>query len=72
LSKSQNNAKKNKKKNLTNSTNPNERTTTNYNINIKIFDNLVEKKRLDPSEDNNEVYILDSSKALLKLNDDIL
>ena len=71
-SKSQNSAKKNIKKNLTNPNNPNERTTTNYNINNKIFDNLTEKKKLDPSEDNNEVYILDPSKALLKLNDELI
>ena len=71
-SKSQNSAKKNIKKNLTNPNNPNERSTTNYNINKKIFDNLIEKKRLDPSEDNNEVYILDPSKALLKLNDELI
>ena len=64
--------KKNIKKNLTNPNNPNERTTTNYNINNKIFDNLTEKKKLDPSEDNNEVYILDPSKALLKLNDELI
>ena len=71
-SKSQNSAKKNIKKNLTNPNNPNERSTTNYNINKKIFGNLIEKKRLDPSEDNNEVYILDPSKALLKLNDELI
>ena len=71
-SKSQNSAKKNIKKNLTNPNNPNERTTTNCNINNKIFDNLTEKKKLDPSEDNNEVYILDPSKALLKLNDELI
>ena len=71
-SKSQNSAKKNIKKNLTNPNNPNERTTTNYNINNKIFDNLTEKKKLDPSADNNEVYILDPSKALLKLNDELI
>ncbi len=70
-SKSQNSSKKNSKKNYTNPTNPNER-TTNFNINKKIFDNLIEKKKNDISEENNEVYILDPSKALLKLNDELL
>ena len=71
-SKSQNNPKKNGKKNYTNPTNPNERTTTNYNINKKIFTNLVEKNKKENIEDTNEVYILDPSKALLKLNDELL
>ena len=70
-SKSHNSAKNITKKNHTNPTNPNER-TTNININKKIFDNLIEKKKNDTMEDNNEVYILDPSKALLKLNDELL
>ena len=71
-SKSQNSSKKSNKNNFTNPTNPNERTTNYNNINKKIFENIIEKKKNDNQDDNNEVYILDPSKALLKLNDELL
>ena len=76
-SKSQNN-KNISKKNYTNPTNPTiTNDKTNYNINInnvnkKLFENIVEKKKNDINEENNEVYILEPTKALLKLNNELL
>ena len=74
-SRSQNNYnnKKNSKKNNTNPTNPNERINCiTTNINKKLFDNIIEKKKNDENEDENEVYIIEPSKALLKLNNELL
>ena len=75
-SKSQNNANyknKNKKKNnFTNPTIPNERSNYDMNINKKVFGKIIERKKSDSFDDNNEVYILDPTKALLKLNNELL
>ena len=74
-SRSQNacNNKKNSKKNNTNPTNPNNRINVmTTNINKKLFDNIIEKKKNDDKEDNNEVYIIEPSKALIKLNNELL
>ena len=75
-SKSQNNANyknKNKKKNnFTNPTIPNERSNYDMNINKKDFGKIIERKKSDSFDDNNEVYILDPTKALLKLNNELL
>ena len=74
-SKSQNNSnnKKNYKKNYTNPTNPNDKTNININpVNKQFFENIVEKKKNDSFEETNEVYILEPSKALLKLNNELL
>ena len=75
-SRSQNNAnnkRQSKPNNFTNPTIPNNR--SNYNMNIinkKVFGNIIERKKSDSFDDNNEVYILDPSKALLKLNNELL
>ena len=74
-SRSQNNANnKNhlKKNNFTIPTNPNDRNNVNMNINKKVFVNIAERKKDEILEDNNEVYILDPTKALLKLNNELL
>ena len=75
-SKSQNNAnyknKNNKKNNFTNPTIPNERSNYDMNINKKVFGKIIERKKSDSFDDNNEVYILDPTKALLKLNNELL
>jgi hypothetical protein len=74
-SKSQNNAyykKKKQKNNFTNPTIPNERSNYDMNINKKVFGKIIERKKSDSFDDNNEVYILDPTKALLKLNNELL
>ena len=77
-SKSQNsaNTKKKKNKNYTNPTISNNRSNYNNNcnngINKKFFENIIEKKRIDTNEEINEVYILEPSKAILKLNNELL
>ena len=63
---------KNLKKNFTNPTNPNERSNFNMSINKKFFGNLIEKRKFDSIEESNEVYIVDPSKAVVKLNDELI
>lgn len=63
---------KNLKKNFTNPTNPNDRSNFNMSINKKFFGNIIEKKKFDSIEESNEVYIVDPSKAVVKLNDELI
>ena len=77
-SKSQNssNNKKNKNKNYTNPTISNNKNNYSNNcnngINKKFFENIIEKKKNDAMEEINEVCILEPSKAILKLNNELL
>ncbi len=74
-SKSQNIAnykKKKQKNNFTNPTIPNERSNYDMNINKKVFGKIIQKEGKVSFDDNNEVYILDPTKALLKLNNELL
>jgi hypothetical protein len=41
-------------------------------VNKKLFENIVEKKKNNINEENNKVYILEPTKALLKLNNELL
>ena len=41
-------------------------------INKKFFGNIIEKKKFDSIEESNEVYIVDPSKAVVKLNDELI
>ena len=63
---------KNLKKNFTNPTIPNDRSNFNMSINKKFFGNIIEKKKFDSIEESNEVYIVDPSKAVVKLNDELI
>lgn len=63
---------KNLKNNFTNPTIPNDRPNFNMSINKKFFGNLIEKKKFDSIEESNEVYIVDPSKAVVKLNDELI
>ena len=73
-SRSQTNSSHNKnlKNNFTNPTIPNDRPNFNMSINKKFFGNLIEKKKFDSIEESNEVYIVDPSKAIVKLNDELI
>lgn len=63
---------KNLKNNFTNPTNPYDRSNFNMSINKKFFGNIIEKKKFDSNEESNEVYIVDPSKAIVKLNDELI
>ena len=73
-SKSQNNHNhKDTKKNYTNPTIlNNDKSNINNNINKKFFENILEKKKNDIEEESNEIYILEPSKAILKLNNELI
>ena len=74
-SKSNNSKNKDIKKNYTNPTIlNNDKSNTNNNINKKFFENILEKKDDvgKENEEGNEIYILEPSKALLKLNNELI
>ena len=74
-SRSQNstNYTKNSKKNFTNPTKTSDKSNYNMNFNKKFFGNIIEKRKFGSiDEEDNEVYILDPTKALVKLNNELI